>query len=407
MCLAIVKPGGVFIPFKHLEEGFKSNRDGAGFAYASKGELIMKKGFFTFEAFWDEYKTLVGAKPALIHFRIATSGEKDAFNCHPWMVENGDGAVIHNGIIQIESSKEKSDTGHFVDDIFDPMLKGGLDPLSKSAIWAVEKMIGFGNKVAYLHKSGRCVIYNENASTAHWHEKIWYSNRSYESWTSSWTGGDKSNKKDKHKRNAHGYWKNGVFTPYETNHSGYHPNNKMEDDKKEKVAIPKPDTVEGFENESRSATIGGKYGFGFRWVPDYGWLPINALGFAIWHNPKTKQNHFFSKEDAEKKTIEEDAEVVKVVNPEGKIDLQNLTKGTCPYCRVDFNFPGDLDIDFFGGKNHYQCSLCHHIMSERELAPWREAAREELNVRIEKQMELDEQKLIEYYEQGGYIPSGE
>ena len=56
MCLAICSPENTTIPFEALQQGFKINDDGAGFAYAKEDKLNIVKGFTTFEDFWKEYQ---------------------------------------------------------------------------------------------------------------------------------------------------------------------------------------------------------------------------------------------------------------------------------------------------------------------------------------------------------------
>ena len=48
MCLIACKPAGVFIPKKYLRNGFRENGHGSGYMVAKDGELIIKKGFFSF-----------------------------------------------------------------------------------------------------------------------------------------------------------------------------------------------------------------------------------------------------------------------------------------------------------------------------------------------------------------------
>src|SRR5690606_17400792 len=60
MCLAIYKPAGKVVPEEHLEEGFTSNPDGAGYAYiADDGKVHYAKGFFKYEDFIKHYNTYV------------------------------------------------------------------------------------------------------------------------------------------------------------------------------------------------------------------------------------------------------------------------------------------------------------------------------------------------------------
>lgn len=184
MCLAIYKPETILIDKDRLENGFCSNSHGAGFAYADGRKVVISKGFFTFDAFWPAFEQHQ-QRACLIHFRLATHGKMNAFNCHPWPMDGN--AVVHNGILPIESTDEKSDTGHFVDLVLSPAVKAmGLD--SPALKYLVEQAITEGNKIAVLTPQGSATIFNEEAG--HWKDGSWFSNhsysRSFEPW---WTAG--------------------------------------------------------------------------------------------------------------------------------------------------------------------------------------------------------------------------
>ena len=51
MCLAIYKPAGKTVSWDALEEGFSSNKDGAGFAYVQNDKLCIHRGLFNFDDF--------------------------------------------------------------------------------------------------------------------------------------------------------------------------------------------------------------------------------------------------------------------------------------------------------------------------------------------------------------------
>lgn len=182
MCLAIYKPAGKSIPEDHLRNGFDSNPHGAGFAFAKDGVVSIRKGYFTFKAFLAAYNECITEDlPALVHFRYATHGKRNEFNCHPWPVCGGEYACIHNGIINIQSSKKKSDTGHFVDLVLSPMLECVADPATPALKFLVEETIGSGNKIVLMDGAGKVTIYNEKVG--HWEKGVWYSNHGYESYS--------------------------------------------------------------------------------------------------------------------------------------------------------------------------------------------------------------------------------
>lgn len=180
MCLAIFKPKGKTISREHLFNGFSKNADGAGIAYNTNDGLVVQKGFFDFEKFYDAYRAQETRK-MLIHFRWKTHGDKNEFNCHPWKLEVDDYqcALIHNGVLSIKSTDKMSDTGHFAHAWLFPLLKK-----HSVAIWRehafrliIEDFIGRGNKIAIMDNKGNHAIWNEDEGF--WDNGVWYSNRDY------------------------------------------------------------------------------------------------------------------------------------------------------------------------------------------------------------------------------------
>ena len=175
MCIAILAPKGQTVPNEVLVRAFNGNRDGAGFAYIKKGEIVVDKGYMELPVFCNKYKQLIASKvhedsPMLIHCRIATIGKVCAENCHPFRIREG--AMIHNGSLWWDSyssrASAKSDTRLFAERLhnalkYDDMIvdKAGL-----------EKAIGF-DKMAFLFKTGKYIILNEDRGT--WHGGVWYS----------------------------------------------------------------------------------------------------------------------------------------------------------------------------------------------------------------------------------------
>lgn len=183
MCIIIDRPAAVCLGDSVYANCFSGNRDGAGFSYVEDGKIQVKKGFFTLDALMQELRKHDG-KHVVVHFRYATHGEKNEFNCHPWVIENCHAgfsfAVSHNGVLDWESSHEMSDTGHFVRDVLEPWLK--RDP------WALDfepcrKMLGAWigdyNKLVVHRSDGVVHIINEEQGE---HDLgCWFSNHGYKS----------------------------------------------------------------------------------------------------------------------------------------------------------------------------------------------------------------------------------
>ena len=177
MCLAIYKPKGVTISKSYLHNGFSENRDGAGFAFANRGRVEAYKGFTSFRDFWQAIKPLQGKHSMLIHFRLATHGDKSDSNVHPILINHGRVAVIHNGMLQIKTTGSDSDTVTFARQVLQPCFER-FNWKDATLKYLVETSIGAYNKIACLNHKGDAVIYNEQSG--HWHKGAWYSNNGYE-----------------------------------------------------------------------------------------------------------------------------------------------------------------------------------------------------------------------------------
>jgi hypothetical protein len=177
MCLAIYKPSKAQVDWDALEEGFRCNSHGAGFVTAHKGVLEVHKGFFTFDAFREAYLPHAH-KQAAIHFRLATHGDKNDANCHPFSVTD-EIAMIHNGILSIDTSdaKEMSDTWHYVEYVLKPLALENRDFYSHGAIKFLGEAAISGSKFVFLRADGDWDIWNQE--DGHWKDDMWYSNRSY------------------------------------------------------------------------------------------------------------------------------------------------------------------------------------------------------------------------------------
>lgn len=178
MCIALHKKAGITLPRQTYLNCFNSNQDGAGFAYALDGKIHVQKGFFDFDEFYREF-IKHEQHDAIVHFRIGTAGPNDVFNCHPWAVidcyRGFEFAIIHNGILSYPHSTEKSDTGHFVDEVFGPILQ--RDPWfldSKPGIYLLEEKLGHGNKMVVLRSDGKVYVLNRDNGIES--DGVWFSN---------------------------------------------------------------------------------------------------------------------------------------------------------------------------------------------------------------------------------------
>ncbi len=181
MCLIIVKPPNVTIPHAELVRGFSSNGDGAGLMYSKDGVLFIIKdifdSFINFKKIYDEAVKISNNGPIVVHFRIATSGQKDKLNCHPFCVNEKLG-LAHNGFFSEMSSRAEplSDTALF------SQLLGSLpenfieeEPL----LFLVQDFIKEErSKVVFMSNLGKFTIVNELGGD--WKKGCWYSNKGFE-----------------------------------------------------------------------------------------------------------------------------------------------------------------------------------------------------------------------------------
>ena len=178
MCVIAIQPRGIQISKEHLENCWDNNNHGAGIMYAVNGKVIVKKEMKSFDAF---YSHIVEASAhdtsVVIHFRIATSGGINDYNCHPFKVHKNL-YFCHNGILDIDVPKEskENDTQIFNNGLMKPLP---YNFYKNNAIMNVlEFTIGSGNKFVFLDDAGDFFILNEKAGE--WSEDgAWFSNTSY------------------------------------------------------------------------------------------------------------------------------------------------------------------------------------------------------------------------------------
>lgn len=168
MCIAIVKPIGVELPTKEvLKNCFDNNPHSCGLAINNSTfkQNLVYKGVYDFELFYDlcHYfckKDIL----AFIHFRYATHGEINAYNCQPFFIDKiqnhqilKSDVLMHNGVFQLgELDANKSDTKTLVEKIVNENIELSNEDIIKS-----------NNKIAIMKTNGEYVLYgrwvaNEN-----------------------------------------------------------------------------------------------------------------------------------------------------------------------------------------------------------------------------------------------------
>jgi predicted glutamine amidotransferase len=178
MCIAILNTKNTLTK-ETLQQCWKSNPDGAGMIYISKGQLVTFKEMTNFDKFYKEYiKQRKANKQSnfVLHFRIATSGKIDRANCHPFNV-NKNLAFVHNGMISIQQlNNNVSDTYTFNELILKKLPSTFLN--NHAILDLIENYIGY-SKLIFLDNENNPSILNEHLG--HWDEEDnWYSNNSYQ-----------------------------------------------------------------------------------------------------------------------------------------------------------------------------------------------------------------------------------
>lgn len=189
MCILLVKKEGVKSPSKAtLQQCFKSNPDGAGFAVRINEKIYLHKGLMTFSDFWNVYKAYKNIEKydVLIHFRIATHGTVCEANTHPFNILDGF-VGAHNGVLPIKSVNNLTDSEIFFTNICKPIIQkfGFLNPLlsnvinvaigsSKIALLSAKEGIQhFGNFIeeeGVLYSNNSFKIYNQQRDWERWYE---------------------------------------------------------------------------------------------------------------------------------------------------------------------------------------------------------------------------------------------
>lgn len=204
MCIALFVKPGAEISDEVLKTCYINNDDGCGFAYVSRENKVVVNKTMNFDTFLADFREAQAESthsPFLVHFRIATHGTVDEFNCHPFFVDE-DTAFIHNGVIHgIPTDHLKSDTQMFNELILQGLPEGWEFNLSIKPL--IEDFIGY-SKLVVLKSDCTWNIFNEKKGEWNTEKDIWYSNTSYKPrvryGTSKWN--TTGNKWDKKKSNA-------------------------------------------------------------------------------------------------------------------------------------------------------------------------------------------------------------
>lgn len=180
MCIIISTKERKLVKEEWVDASWCSNSDGGGVAYPKDGKLHVVKGLMKLAEMKEEISKIPEDSPALLHFRIATSGGTNKKNTHPWRI-NDLTAMAHNGILSFPSTAELSDTGAFTHDVLIPMFMKDPEALESDYFkrWLTH-YLGPNNSMSFIKADG--TILNIAGAGNHSPQEeghVWFSNRSY------------------------------------------------------------------------------------------------------------------------------------------------------------------------------------------------------------------------------------
>ena len=178
MCIIAYQPAGSeTLTEARIRTLWANNPDGAGYAFALNGEVILRKPFWhlrdLLKAYRSDHAEFGKVAPFVVHLRVATHGGKTEQNTHPHIVGRGRAVVAHNGIISCKiPDPTMSDTVAFCRAQLARvrMHKLVAQPMRDD----LSRQIGAQNKLVILAADGAVSIVNERGGV--WEGGCWYSN---------------------------------------------------------------------------------------------------------------------------------------------------------------------------------------------------------------------------------------
>jgi predicted glutamine amidotransferase len=183
MCIAILQKENSKLDRRLIENCWTNNPHGAGLLWTENGCLKCFKSLDNLPQFIEKYEAVTKDfgrfSKIVLHFRIATHGEKDFNNCHPHFVSDKI-AFVHNGIIHVpmDLKEIKSDTVVFNETILRKLPENFIENV---AVQELLMRYTTGSKLVFLSSANVSYIVHEN--DGHWiSDGIWCSNHSYTSY---------------------------------------------------------------------------------------------------------------------------------------------------------------------------------------------------------------------------------
>jgi hypothetical protein len=171
MCLIAYVPAGLQMPDDYIDAAHRGNNDGIGIMsedgvrkFLGRKALKRAKRYLK-ELHEDEIEYA-------IHFRYATHGAVTNHNCHPHELPNGNGWLMHNGVLSAYTAKS---TALDSDTVLFSREHTHADASNENHLkyWGeVSREIG-SNKLCIMLPNNEFILVN--GSYGVWRDKIWYS----------------------------------------------------------------------------------------------------------------------------------------------------------------------------------------------------------------------------------------
>ena len=180
MCIICIKRPGISMPGEAaMHSLWRRNPDGAGFMYASRGRVHIRKGFMSFGDLLPALAAIPDpdGKSVILHFRITTHGGTCPANTHPFPILSDPDSltatemdtdavcVAHNGVLPVRPSRpDLSDTMEFVAHSLARIRETDPEFLHDEAVMRRIAEMSTGSRLAFLDRDGTI------RTTGPWHE---------------------------------------------------------------------------------------------------------------------------------------------------------------------------------------------------------------------------------------------
>ena len=192
MCIICVSPENVRQPDRNtIATMFHRNPHGAGYMFARKGKIHIRKGFMNLTALLNALaqEQFTAADPVVYHFRISTQAGVGPEMTHPFPLSNRPAhmkaldvdcrcGVAHNGIIRLTTdprNHEYSDTAIFITDYLTKIIQRPSDLRNVKRLELIWQLAQ--SKFAIMDGKGYIATIGEFLNE----DGLLYSNTSYQS----------------------------------------------------------------------------------------------------------------------------------------------------------------------------------------------------------------------------------